>query len=152
MIVNAPSAAHANFLLLLRELRGESLPDHIRTLAPAIPHVTIRRLDDRTLEIRPAEGYLKFVLDRIFRSERRELALGERVKLTGMTVTIIALTPDGRPDEATFRFDEPLESPSLVWLCFRGDGYEPFTPPAVGQEVEIPFDGKAVFRPPGWPS
>jgi hypothetical protein len=150
VIVNAPSPMHANLLLLRRELEGRSVPRRIRTLAPAIPAVAIRRLDERTLAIRPEGGYLRFVLDRVFRSERRELALGERVKLTGMTVTITALTADGRPDEATFRFDEPLESPSFVWLCFRGDGFEPFTPPAVGQEVEIPFDVKAVFRPPGW--
>jgi hypothetical protein len=148
VIVNAPSPMHANLQLLRRELEGRSVPRHIRTLAPAIPAVTIRRLDERTLAIRPQGGYLRFVLDRVFRSERRELALGEQVKLTGMTVTITALTADGRPEEATFRFDEPLESASFVWLCFRGDGFEPFTPPAVGQEVEIDFDVKAVFRPP----
>lgn len=149
VIVNAPSPMHANYLVLRRELEGRSVPRRIRTLAPAIPAVTIRRLDERTLAVRPQGGYLNFVLDRIFRSERRELALGEQVKLSGMTVIITALTPDGRPDEATFRFDEPLESPSFVWLCFRGDGFEPFTPPAIGQEVKIRFDVKAVFRPPG---
>jgi hypothetical protein len=148
VVVNAPSPMHANYLVLRRELEGRSVPRHIRTLAPAMPAVSIRRLDDRTLAIRPRGGYLRFVLDRVFRSERRELALGEQVKLTGMTVTVTALTADGRPDEATFRFDEPLESPSFVWLCFRGDGFEPFTPPAAGQEVEIHFDVKDVFRPP----
>jgi hypothetical protein len=152
VIVNAPSPMHANYLALRRELEGRSVPLRIRTLAPAIPAVTIRRLDERTLAIRPHGGYLQFVLDRVFRSERKELALGEQVTLSGMTITVTALTADGRPDEATFRFDEPLESPSFVWLCFRGDGFEPFTPPAVGQEVEIPFDVEALFRPPGWPS
>ena len=65
-----------------------------------------------------------------------------------MTVTITSLTADGRPAEATFRFDVPLESPSLLWLCFRGGGFEPFTPPAVGQEAEIRFDWKALLSPP----
>jgi hypothetical protein len=148
VVVNAPSPMHANLLLLRRELEGRSVPLRVRTLAPAIPAVTIRRLDDRTLAIRPKGGYLHFVLDRVFRSERRELALGEQVKLSDMTVTITALCPDGRPEEATFRFDEPLESPSFVWLCYRGGGFASFTPPAVGQQVEIPFDVKAVFRPP----
>jgi hypothetical protein len=152
VIVNAPSPMHANYLVLRRELAGRSVPRRIRTLAPAMPAVTIRRLDERTLAIRPQGGYLRFPLDRIFRSERRELTLGEQVKLTGMTVTITALTPDGRPDEATFRFDEPLESPSFVWLCFQGDGFKPFTPPRVGQEVMIRFDVEAVFRPPGSPA
>ncbi len=67
--------------------------------------------------------------------------------LTGMTVTVTAPTGDGRPAEATFQFDVPLESPSLLWLCFRGDDFEPFTPPAVGREVAIGFDWKALLLP-----
>jgi len=161
VIVNAPSPVNASYLILRRELGGQSVPRHTRVLAPAIPSVTIRRLDERTLAIRPQGGYLRWFLDQVFRSERRRFALGEQVRLTGMTVTISSLTADGRPAEATFRFDVPLESPSLLWLCFRGDGFERFTPPAVGQEAEIRFDWKAhlwparprsapmVSRPPG---
>lgn len=147
VIVNAPSAAHANYLVLLRELEGQSLPAHVRTLAPAIPHVTIRRLDDRTLNVRPAQGYLRFPLDRVFRSERKPFRVGDRVTLTGMTVTITSLTDDGRPADAMFRFDVPLESPSLVWLCFRGSGFESFGLPAVGEEVEIGLDARALLLP-----
>jgi hypothetical protein len=68
-----------------------------------------------------------------------------------MTAAVTALTANGRPGEATFRFDEPLESASFAWLCYRGGGFEPVTPPAVGREAEIRFDVKAVFRSPGSP-
>jgi hypothetical protein len=112
-----------------------------------MPSVTVRRLDERTLAISPRGGYLRLVLDQVFRSERRPLALGERVTLTGMTVTVTALTTDGRPAEVMFQFDVPLESPSLLWLCFRGTTFEPFVPPAVGREVEIDFDWKAMLSP-----
>ena len=77
------------------------------------------------------------------------MTVGEEVKLTGMTARVTALTPDGRPAVATFRFDLPLESPSFVWLCFRGDHFEPFPLPDVGQETTIPFDSRTVFTPPG---
>jgi hypothetical protein len=147
VIVNAPSSVHASYLILRRESSGRSVPRHMRVLAPAIPSVMIRRLDERTLAIRPRGGYIRWILDRVFRSERRRFALGERVMLTGMTVTVTALTPDGRPAEAMFRFDVPLESPSLLWLCFRGSDFEPFVPPAVGSEVEIRFDWKALLSP-----
>jgi hypothetical protein len=147
VIVNAPSPVNATYLILRRELSGQSVPRHTRVLAPAIPSVIIRRVDAQTLAIRPRGGYLRWFLDQVFRSERRRFALGEQVKLTGMTVTISSLTADGRPAESMFRFDVPLESQSLLWLCFRGDGFEPFTPPAVGQETEIRFDWKAVLRP-----
>ena len=49
--------------------------------------------------------------------------------------------------EAMFRFDEPLESPSLRWLCFRGNHFEPFMPPPIGREATIKFDGRAMLLP-----
>ena len=147
VIVNAPSAAHAGYTIFRRALSGQSVPLHTRVLAPAIPSVTIRRLDERTLAIRPARGYLDHVMDRLFRTERRALVLGEHVKLSGMTVEITDLTADGRPAEAVFRFDEPLESPSLRWLCFRGNHFEPFVLPPIGQEATIKFDGRAMLLP-----
>ena len=58
VIVNAPSAAHAGYLIFRRELSGQPVPRHTRVLAPAIPSVTIRRLDERTLAIRPAAATL----------------------------------------------------------------------------------------------
>jgi hypothetical protein len=146
VIVNAPVALNAGYLVLRRDLSGQAGPSHTRVLAPAIPHVTVRRLNERTLAIAPARGYMAFVADKLFRSERRPFAIGDRVELTGMTATITSLTPDGRPAEVTFQFDRPLESPSLIWLCFRGADFVPFTPPAVGREIGIPFDWKAVTR------
>ncbi len=77
------------------------------------------------------------------------MALGEEVKLTGMTARVATLTAEGRPKAVTFRFDEPLESPSFVWLCFRGQSFVPFTLPAIGKEAEIRFDWGAMFKPPG---
>jgi hypothetical protein len=114
-----------------------------------VPAVTIRRVDEHTLEIRPKGGYLGLALDRVFRNERRPMAEGQEVKLTGMTARVTAVTPDDRPAIATFRFDEPLESPSYVWLCYRGKRYEPFVPPSVGHDTSIVFDWGAVFTPPG---
>jgi len=147
VVVNAPSVMNANYLVLLRELSGQSVPRRIRVLAPAFSGVAIRRLDERTLAIRPAIGYLRFMLDQVFRSERRPFTAGQQVRLEGMTVTITDLAPDGHPAEATFRFDVPLESPTLVWLCFRGSGFERFDPPTVGQETQIGFDWKALLSP-----
>jgi hypothetical protein len=98
-------------------------------------------------EIRPKRGYIDWVLDRVFRGERRPMALGEEVRLTGMTARVTAKTDDGRPAVMTFRFDVPLESDSLVWLCFRGQGFERFSLPGVGQETEIRFDFRAMLYP-----
>ena len=147
VLVNAPSPVHGGYTLFRRFLNGDPIPRHVRVLAPAVPAVTIRRLDAHTLEIRPESGYIDWVLDRIFRSEYRPMSIGEEVRLTGMTARIGALTRDNRPAVATFRFDVPLESDSLVWLCFRGRGFEPFVPPPIGGEAMIRFDLRAVMAP-----
>ena len=63
--------------------------------------------------------------------------------VTGMTATVTAITADGRPAEAAFRFDVPLEDAALRWLWWHDGEFRPFTPPAVGQTMEIP---PAVLR------
>ncbi len=137
IIVNAPSALHAGYLPMLRELDDRPVPRHTRTLAPGVPSVVIRRPDARTLVIRPADGYLTWIFDRLFRSEQDPMALGQQVALTGMTVEVTGLTDDGRPAEATFRFAVPLEDPSLRWLHWRDGAFVPFTPPPIGRSVEL---------------
>jgi hypothetical protein len=145
--VNAPSPVHAGYVAFRQFLSGKPIPGRIRVLAPAVPAVAVRRLDEFTLEIKPAGGYINWVLDKVFRAERRPMALGEEVKLTGMTAQVTAMTDDGRPAVATFRFDVPLESDSLVWLCFKGKGFERFSLPAVGKETGIRFDFWAMLSP-----
>ncbi len=147
VIVNAPSVAHAGYLIFRQDLAGLPVPKHTRVLAPAIPSVSIRRTDERTLEVTPQWGYLKTVLDRIFRNEFHAIPVGGRVELSGMTAEVQSLTADGRPNVVRFRFDVPLESPSLRWLCFHHGGFESFTPPAVGESITIPFDWRAALRP-----
>jgi hypothetical protein len=147
VVVNAPDPVQAAYVAFQQVLVGQPAPRHIRVLAPAMPRVTIRRLDLCTLEITPSRGYIDFLLDRVFRSERRPMVLGQEVRLTGMTARVTALTADGRPAVATFQFDVPLESGSLVWLCFRGRGFEPFSPPPVGRHTSIRFDWKAMLLP-----
>jgi hypothetical protein len=103
--------------------------------------VTIRRPDQGTLIVRPDGGYLRWALDRVFRGERRPMALGHRVSLTGMTAEVTELTPDGRPAEVAFHFAVPLEDDSLIWLCDRGGTFEPIQPPAIGQAERIVVGG-----------
>jgi hypothetical protein len=141
VIVNAPSPLHAGYLPLMRALNGAPVPRHTRVLAPGMAGVTIRRLDDRTLSIRPGRGYLAWILDQLVRGKGQPLALGQQVVLTGMKVEITDLTEDGRPAEATFQFDRDLEDSSLYWLYFGEDGFEPFVLPAIGDSVELRGSG-----------
>jgi hypothetical protein len=51
---------------------------------------------------------------------------------------VTALTADGRPAEARFRFDRPLDDPSLRWLRWEDGVYVRFEPPPVGEKVTLP--------------
>lgn len=146
VVLNAPSTMHAGYLPVLQALEGKPVPSHTRVLAPSRPYVTVHRLDNFTLSIRPGSGYLDFTLDQLFRDTHHPFAVGDRVELSGLTVEITDLTDTGRPAEATFRFDVELEHPSLRWFCWNRDAqpgdfldgaFEPCSPPPVGQTVTL---------------
>ena len=65
------------------------------------------------------------------------LAVGEVVRVTGSSVEVLTLAPEGWPQKVRFRFDLALEDPSHVWLRFERDTYVAYTPPGVGETVVL---------------
>jgi hypothetical protein len=105
--------------------------------------VVVTRVGDRTLRIRPENGYLEHEPERMLRSLSNPFHAGDVVRLPGLTITVDEVTADGRPADAVFRFDVPLEDPSLVWMYWTrnglsNDGYDRWTLPAVGETVHLP--------------
>jgi hypothetical protein len=75
----------------------------------------------------------------MFHSRKYPPRANDPVELLAVRVTIVELTADGRPLEVKCEFRAPLEdAAALRWLCWREGGLGPFTPPAVGQAVELP--------------
>ena len=143
VILNPPSLLHAAYFPVQREFAGQPVPRCVRYLGSGLTAMTIRRPDECTLVIGIDGGYIGWTFERLFRDERHPMTVGERVILTRMVATVTAVTADGRPAEASFRFDVPLEDASLRWLWWHAGEFRPFTPPAVGQTLEIP---PAVLR------
>lgn len=139
VVVNPPSTFLALTCLPAWASEGKPLPRHLRILASSQFHpVEVRRIDDRTITVRPRGGYLVTVLDRLFRDDQDPFSVGEKIELTGMTVEVTELTGSGRPAEAAFSFNVGLEDASLRWLQYEKGRYVPFHPPAVGQSIELP--------------
>lgn len=138
IVVNPPSLLHVGYLPVEREFAGLPAPRRVRYLGSGLAAMTVRRPDAQTLVVGIDGGYIGWTFERLFRDERQRMALGEQVVLTGMTATVTDLTPDGRPAEAAFRFGVALEDLSLRWLVWRNGEFVPFTPPAVGGEIELP--------------
>ena len=140
VLVNPPSSMHSGYSLLLYEHDQSPVPRTVRTLTSGIFSVTLRRIDQHTLEVEPARGFFAFFPDRLFRNQQNALAAGEEVRLTGMTATVLELNAAGRPAAVRFRFAAPLEDASLRWLRFESGEFVPWTPPAVGEEETLEID------------
>jgi hypothetical protein len=139
VVVNPPSTFLAMSCLPAWASEGKPLPAHMRILASSqFGPVEVRRINDKTITVRPRGGYLVNIFDKLFRGDQHRLSLGERIELTGMTVEVTELTRDGRPAEAAFTFSVGLEDASLRWLRYDKGRYVPFSPPAVGKSVELP--------------
>lgn len=141
IIVNHPIPDFGGFLIAGREVHGGTLPRRIRVLGPAWSAVTISRPDANRLVVRPEAGYLASFTSSLFRDREHPMSAGETVELSGMTVTVNELNARGRPAEATFDFDVPLEDTSLRWVCWEKGAFRTFVPPAIGQSVTITADG-----------
>jgi len=138
VVVNPPLPAMAmGYWMINYEHDGMPSPQSVRVLAVGLGRVDVKRTGDRTIEVRRHAGYFAgypgAFADNLFRSERRPLQVGEQVQLARMTATVLDVA-DGRPQVVAFRFDAPLEDPSLRWL--DGD-FNPWTPPELGEEVSM---------------
>lgn len=137
IIVNPPSAFHIGYLPVRRALAGDPIPAHVRVLGSSMDGLTLKRLDERTLEVIPEGGYLRSPFDRVFRGPQVAFKGGEHIELPGVMIEVGELNGEGLPASATFRFSRPLEDASLVWLQWQDGRFVPFTPPEVGKSATL---------------
>jgi hypothetical protein len=141
VLVSAPNEGFAAMLIARRIVLGEPHPAYVRTLAGLMSPIDVTRVDDRTLRIRPSNGFLEHTMERGWRTLDKPLLKGSVVELTGLTVTVTDSTSDLRPAEALFHFDRSLDDPSFVWLYWSHADFVPWIPPAVGATVHVPGYG-----------
>ncbi len=136
IIANAPNCYYATYLHVMRALKGEPRPARVRHLGPnnifSVP-TRLTRTDARTILVEPEGGFPML----LFRDKDHPLAVGQKIELTAMSAEVMTLTVEGWPLEVRYRFDVPLEDPSLVWLEFQGRRCALFTPPAVGESAVL---------------
>jgi hypothetical protein len=153
VIVLSPSGFLSVHAPLHYALQGLPVPRRATTLCSTFGPATATRVDEHNIDLRPAHGFMAFadgrtaqpglapidianvfaMLDRVFRDSDDLLAVGESVRLTGLTITVTEVDAAGRPAEVRYRFDAPLDSPALRWITWAPTGFEPTTPPAVGE-------------------
>lgn len=161
ILVNPPACFPVMCMYSIRFYQDKPRPAHTRILSTGFTPVELHRLDENTIVVRPDYGYLPppgplpgqedaqwmhlnslnvlRLLDRLIRDGAHPMRVGQVVRLTGVNIEVTDLTPDGRPGEATFRFDRPLEDDSMVWLQWMGseNRYGRFPIPAVGGTARL---------------
>jgi hypothetical protein len=138
VLVNPPLDPFVGYFLMYRAIAGEPRPKHLRWFATGVTDLRIQRLDETTLLIHPTAGFLSSFTQTMLRSPTRPIGLGEQMALSGVSIEVSALTPDGRPSEIRVRFAVPLEHPSLQWLQWGKHSYVPFRVPRVGETLLVP--------------
>ena len=136
VVASAQHVFFASYIPIYQALNGLPVPKRIRTFGGTSPlpvPVRLERLDDYTLLVQPRGGY-RFVL---VRDKAHPMPVGTRVELSGLTVEVMSLTNGGWPLRVKYRFDVPLEDPSLVWLELRHNRYVPYSPPRVGEAIVL---------------
>jgi hypothetical protein len=138
IIVNPPFIDLASYLPLIRAAHGQAVPRHVRWFAAATSDIAMTRTSDRSVRVRPSRGFLADRADRVFRSSRYPLALGEAIRLSDMTATVTELRADGNPAAVEFTFRKPLESSDYLWMRWDQHDCETFSPPRLGETITLP--------------
>lgn len=137
VVVSAPSEGGLFFTTTWRAAEGITRPGHVRLLATSLARVEVTRVDERTLRVRPAGGFLATEMQRLLRSASRAFRAGDRVTLSNMSATVVQVTGDGRPSVVEFRFASPLEGREWLWMRGQGMGLASWSPPRVGESVTV---------------
>jgi hypothetical protein len=141
VIVHSPYEQFIYYAAFMHDVADAPRAGRVRLLSAGLSGVSVTRLDDRTLRVKPDAGYFETIADSQWRTPRHPLGLGRAASLSNVAVDISALTLDGRPAEAVFHFQTPLDGPEWVWLSWGDHGYESFRIPAVGSTLRLEATG-----------
>jgi hypothetical protein len=149
VIVNAPDGSFMTYVGLRRHVTGRPTPYAITPLALGTRGLTLARTGEQTLRVRQDEGFALSATERLTSGHESPWTPGARVHLTGLTIEVVDLTSDGRPQTVDFVFDRALDDTSLRFAEWNGDTLVPFRVPPVGAwrriEARDPF--QALARP-----
>jgi hypothetical protein len=133
VLLTSPDTIFFAYALMTRIFEEPALHYRLLTLAGGSRRVTVRRDGDRTLLVTVDRGAYRRGTELLMRRPDAPMPAGTRVSLTGVTVDVRHALPDGVPDEIAFRFDVPLDSPSLAWRAWDGRTLVPASPPRPGE-------------------
>jgi hypothetical protein len=124
---------------LVRWAEGHPLPKSWWVLSLAPRAHTLTRVADDALEMEVVMGtMLTGPVELLFRRPEFPFAVGDVVELDGLDIRIVKVDGDGRPVRVRFRFDVPVDDPSLVFLLATRRGLIRYPIGPVNATMPIP--------------
>jgi hypothetical protein len=138
IIANAPDyLMFVTNLPTLQALNGRPLPRRLRALSIGPTAVRLTRTGEAALRVDLERGLFGGPLGRLFRDAEDPLRIGSTVHVAGLEIEVLALASDGSPAALEYRFEKPLDDPSLHWVRWQDGRYVEFEPPAVGRAQSL---------------
>jgi hypothetical protein len=128
VIVHAPNYLSASQLPQTRQARGRVAPNFLWLLYDGPEPPEVRRVDDRTLELRAPNGWPGSHYSAFYRSTTQSpFRVGDTIKTLDYVATVKQVEA-GKATVVEFRFRAALEHSSFAWVTWAGDEFEPFSP------------------------
>ena len=143
VFINPAESFSVSFLPFFCDNHELSPPAQTHLIVSGLtPRITIKRIDDATIEVEPENGFITSDLDRLFRGSTHPMHIGQQIKAGDMQVKVLTLTEDGRPLRVHFTFPHSLEDESMAFYAWEGGGFVPFKPPKKGQMTSLEMEMK----------
>jgi hypothetical protein len=139
VMIAAADANDAPHLPFIRHALGHPLLRGFRLLSGDPGAHEIRRINDKTLDVRVLDpsALPGSVRGSLTRAESDPVAVGQTFKVAGLSVTVLE-EREGQPVLMRCRFDVPLEDASLAFVHSTPQGLVPLLLPAVGASAQLP--------------
>lgn len=157
IIVNLPDVLFSMFARPTLASLNAPVPAGVSMLGMGTHALDLERPDAHTLVIRDAAGFYGDGFSTLFRPLEQPLPIGARIDAGPWAAEVESVesltTVSGQqgvlPIRMRFHFQAPLESPSLRWLVWDGEGLVAWTPPPIGGHLVLPAHANPLLKLPG---
>lgn len=132
------TSIYTPLIRIVLEKRPFAEGDSWQVLSQAPYAHRVMRTGPNRIELEVVDGsMLGTEFERLFRSPRFPLRVGDIVQVCYMTVTVLGVGSTG-PSRIAVEFDRPLEDPSFCFLVWKDGHFARFEPPSEGATVIVP--------------
>jgi hypothetical protein len=139
ILVQAPVELLNHYALLATGVRSYTgpVPRSLHPLYAGASALWAERVDAFTLDLEVARGWGYVPMERIFGAPEDAPRAGSERSVASFRARVLESTGEGMPRRVRFTFRSPLEAQEHQWLTWQGSEVVTWTPPAIGQRVEL---------------